>query len=212
MSETSYNGWPASKDPATIDVVPLTVDGVAFVGGVRKGDVETVLTYVIKQFHHRVQALQDPGCWGWFFKPDANDPSLLSCHSSGTAVDANAPKHPNGVEATKNFTAKQIAEIHTILAEVPELAETVHWGGDWHYPSLVPDPMHWEIHDHDTAQLARVATRIKENAMQKPTRVQQARQYLQHAVELLEATPKDRVVVHQEAKVIKAAAEKLPPR
>jgi hypothetical protein len=166
MNTTSYNGWPASTDPGTIGVVPFTVAGVNFPGGVRAGDVHLVLHYVLLEFHHRVEPLKAPACWGYSFRPNKNDPNELSCHASGTAADANAPDHPNGVEASETFTPAQIAEIHQILSEIPELDEVVHWGGDWHFADdLTPDAMHWEIHDHDLAKLARVANRIKEKQM-----------------------------------------------
>lgn len=160
---TSYNGWPASVDASSIGVVPFTVAGVPFPGGVREGDVATVLRHVALQFHERVEQLVSPGCWGWSYRPNKNDPSELSCHASGTAIDCNAPSHPNKVEASQSFTKAQIAEIHKILTEIPELADVVHWGGDWHFADgLTPDPMHFEIHDHDLAKLARVAQRIEE--------------------------------------------------
>lgn len=159
---TSYNGAPASTNPKAIKVAPFAVAGVNFPGGVRSGDVATVLGHVVLQHHLRVQPLmKGPGCWGYSFRANRNAANL-SCHSSGTAVDVNAPMHPNGVEAVNNYSSKQIAEIHKILGEVPELAELVHWGGDWHKASgLTPDPMHYEIHTWNTALLARVAARVK---------------------------------------------------
>jgi hypothetical protein len=164
---TSYNGWPASPDPASIDVDPFSVAGVDFPGGVRRGDVATMLGHVVLEFHQRVEPLRTGQCFGHAYRADRNDPSKLSCHGSGTAVDTNSVKHPNGAEAARTFTAAQIAEIHTILAEIPELAEVVHWGGDWHYADgLTPDGMHWEIHNHDLAKLARVADHIR--ALQNP--------------------------------------------
>lgn len=161
MTVYSYNGWPASVDAKAIGVVPFTVAGVSFPGGVRGGDVATVLRYVAQQFNARVEPLESPGCWGWSYRRNRNAANL-SCHASGTAIDVNAPKHPNGVEAVKTFSDAQIKAVHAILSEIPELAEVVHWGGDWHTPALTPDPMHFEIHDHDVAKLARVARRIEE--------------------------------------------------
>ena len=160
MTAYSYNGWPASVDAASIGVVPFVVAGVPFPGGVKGGDVFTVLHHVAREFHHRVEPLESPGCWGWSYRQNRNAANL-TCHSSGTAIDCNAPKHPNGVEAAKTFADAQIKAVHAILSEVPELAEVVHWGGDWHAPALTPDPMHFEIHDHDLAKLARVAARIR---------------------------------------------------
>lgn len=160
MSVYSYNGWPASVDAAAIGVIPFEVAGVSFPGGVKGGDVWTVLHHVASEFHRRVEPLETPGCWGWSYRQNRNAANL-SCHSSGTAIDCNAPKHPNGVEAAKTFTDAQIKAVHAILSEIPELSEVVHWGGDWHAPALTPDPMHFEIHDHDLAKLARVAARIR---------------------------------------------------
>lgn len=161
MSETSYNGWPASTDRTAIGVKPFAVAGIDFPGGVRAGDASAVLRYVASQWHRRVEPLASPGCWGYSYRQNRNA-NNLSCHSSGTAIDINAPKHPNGVEATSNMSRGQIAEVHEILREIGELSEVVHWGGDWHRTlGLTPDPMHFEIHDHDTAKLARVAARIR---------------------------------------------------
>lgn len=170
MTATSYNGWPASIDAKSIGVAPFAVAGIPFPGGVKAGDVATVLGYVAAQFHRRVEPLVSPGCWGWSYRQNRNAANL-SCHSSGTAIDINAPKHPNGIEASRNFTKAQIAEVHAILSEIPELAEVVHWGGDWHAPTLTPDPMHFEIHDHDLAKLARVAERCRRAAMLKDLNV-----------------------------------------
>lgn len=160
MSPYSYNGWPASVDAASLGVIPFAVAGVQFPGGVLAGDVYTVLHHVAAEFHRRVEPLEAPGCWGWSYRQNRNAANL-SCHSSATAIDCNAPKHPNGTEASKTFTDAQIKAVHAILSEIPELAETVHWGGDWHAPGLTPDPMHFEIHDYDLAKLARVAARIR---------------------------------------------------
>lgn len=163
MSTTSYNGWPASTDRASIGVEKLFVRGVEIVGGVRRGDVALVLGHVLGEFHDRVEPLRNPGCWGYSFRKNRNA-NNLSCHSSATAVDANAPKHPNGIPARRNFSPVQINEIHRILREIEELDEVVHWGGDW---VRVPDPMHFEIHDHDLAKLARVAGRIRAGQTQR---------------------------------------------
>ncbi len=178
---TSYNGWPASTSRSAIGVKPFSVAGVDFPGGVKSGDVATVLGHVALQFHKRVEPLRNPGCWGYSYRQNRNAANL-SCHSSGSAIDCNAPAHPNGIEASRNFSAKEIAEVHRILAEVPELADVVHWGGDWHAPNLRPDPMHFEIHGHDVAKLARVATRIKHYSPERQeapmNHVEQARQEL----------------------------------
>lgn len=157
MTEQSYNGWPASRQ---LQTRALTVGAVTFFIA-DNDDVETVFSYVLGRFDREVEALQRGQCWGYNYRPNVNRPTVLSCHSSGTAVDANSAKHPNGVLATRTFSHAQIDTIHMILAGVDELAEVVHWGGDWMPPSLTPDAMHFEIHDHDLAKLHRVAERIR---------------------------------------------------
>lgn len=151
---TSQNGWSASPDLPTR---PLVVDGVAFIPGIRDDDdVATVLGYVLTQFHERVEPLRNPGCWGFSYRPNRNDPTSLSNHSSGTAVDANAPAHPNGVPTAQTFTPTQIAEVHQILAEVDH---AVRWGGDY---TITPDSMHFEINTNPTT-LREVAARLEDD-------------------------------------------------
>ncbi|WP_248582615.1 M15 family metallopeptidase [Nocardioides sp. InS609-2] len=148
----SQNGWSAG--PGMI-LRPLVVGGIAFVPGIRHDDdVHTVLGYVADQFHTRVEPLRNPGCWGYAFRENRNDPNALSNHASGTAIDCNAPAHPNGVPTNRTFTPKQVAEVHKILAEVDH---TVRWGGDY---TGTPDAMHFEI-DTTPARLAAVADRIR---------------------------------------------------
>lgn len=156
--EHSYNGFPASRNPREINVVPFAVDGVTFVGGVREGYVHTILHHVVTQFDNRVEPLmRAPGCWGWSYRQNRNS-NNLSNHSSATAVDVNAPKHPNGVPTSRTFSRKQINEMHTILREIEELDEVVKWGGDY---NGTPDAMHFEMLTNETAKLKRVVERIE---------------------------------------------------
>jgi hypothetical protein len=154
---TSYNGWPASDDPDVIDIDPgFTRQGCAFPGGVKAGDVSTVLGYVVNQLVARVEPpLTDPGtgapgygCWGYSYRANVNNPSTLSCHSSGTAIDWNAPAHANGASGT--FSDAQRATVYEILAECQG---AVQWGGDY---TGTPDEMHFEIIT-DAGTLAGVA-------------------------------------------------------
>ena len=155
MTEHSQNGWPAS---AHLPLRPLVVNGVSFAPGIRDNDdIEVVFRYIAEEWAKHVEPLQSPGCWGFSYRENRNA-SNLSCHSSGTAIDINAPRHPNGIEASSSL----IATVHPILSSVTELASLVHWGGDWHRSnSLTPDPMHFELHAYDTAMLRRVADRIR---------------------------------------------------
>jgi hypothetical protein len=145
---TSQNGWPAG-DPAVLDK-GFAAAGVTFPGGVRGGDVETVLGYVAAQFHARVEKLVPGWCWGYNYRPVKGSTSL-SNHASGTAIDCNAPNHPLGEKNT--YSAAQRDEIHRILGEV---SGVVRWGGD--YDGRV-DEMHFEI-NAGAAAVASAASKL----------------------------------------------------
>ena len=153
---SSYNGFQASKNPHDIGVtVTFKAAGVAFPAGVKSGAVATVFAYLADQYHKRVEPLEVPGCWGYYFKASANSAALISCHSSGTAVDFNAPKHPNGKKGT--FTKAQVAQIRAIQ---DELGGVVYWGGD-SWGGGTTDEMHFEIKTGVTeAQVRAVADRL----------------------------------------------------
>jgi hypothetical protein len=88
--------------------------------------------------------------WGYTYKANVNNPSQLSCHASGTAIDWNAPDHPNGSSGT--FTNSQVTTIYTILAEVEG---AVSWLQGY-------DEMHFEI-CVSAGTLAGVAARLGTN-------------------------------------------------
>lgn len=162
---TSYNGWAASPNPAAIDIDtawsvlgsrPFASGG--FPGGVKSGPVATVFRHLVTRLHNEVEPMMtDPtsgqigyGCWGYGYRANVNNPSVLSCHASGTAIDYNAPRHPNGTSVGRNggggWTAEQAAKIRGILAD---LGGVVRWlSGN--------DPMHFEINASADA-VARVA-------------------------------------------------------
>lgn len=157
---TSYNGWSAATGWTVGNgkLAPLVVAGEPFSPGVRAGDVHTVLQYVAQQLHNRVEPVYAPGFhaaddWGYSYRINRNA-NNLSCHASGTAIDYNATRHPNGKSGT--FTAAQVREIRKILAEVG----VVHWGGDF---TGTKDEMHWEIAG-TAAQVAAAAAKIRGGA------------------------------------------------
>lgn len=170
MPRFSQNGWFASPNPSELAVTPLVVGGASFAPGVRAGDVHTVLGYVATQVHERVEATIPGHCWGYSFRDNANDPNSLSNHSSATAIDYNAPEHPNGVPASRTFTAAQIGVIHEILNDVDHV---VRWGGDY---TGTPDAMHFEI-NASVGQVAEVAQRLRNEAL-----LNQPRPRVEHAI------------------------------
>lgn len=159
---SSYNGWPASADSGSIGIDrDFEVAGVEFPGGVRAGDVATVLGYVADQIHRRVEPIVPGWCWGYEYRANVNNPSTMSCHASGTAIDYNAPNHANGTSTGPSggggWTGAQYDEINRILAEVDHAV-------DWLTSN---DPMHFEI-DVDAGELARVAASLPGNEDDMP--------------------------------------------
>jgi hypothetical protein len=140
---TSYNGWSASPNPTEFGgLTQIVVAGENFPPGVRAGDVATVFQYLAEQLHKRVEPIvradwHQGDDWGYSFRPNVNAPSTLSCHASGTAIDYNATRHPNGKRGT--FNAEQTATIRRILTE---LRGVVEWGGNF---KGTADEMHFEI-------------------------------------------------------------------
>lgn len=161
---TSYNGWPASSSASAIGINTRwePIPGHPFPGGIKGGDVEVVFNYLVRQLDARVEPIEEYRAgdeWGWYYKYSANSPNLLSCHSSGTAIDYNATQHPNGRRGT--WTSRQIAEIRKIQYE---LGGVIRWLYD---SSRTPDEMHFEIRGSTSAVRA-VANRIRQSGGQPP--------------------------------------------
>ena len=135
-SGSSYNGWPANSDKNAIGIVPFgDLVGLPFPGGIKSGDVATVMAYVASQFHYRVEAVIEGWDWGYTYKANANNPNQLSCHASGTAIDVNAPMHPNGSSGT--FSNAQEGEIYAILDEVQGAVDWLHGYDEMHFEICV---------------------------------------------------------------------------
>lgn len=154
---TSYNGWPATQSGAGIDT-SFSAAGVKFPGGVLAGDVATIFRWLADRLN-TIEPVVPGWCWGWEYRPNVNNPSTLSCHSSGTAIDWNAPNHPNGARGT--WSASQVAAIRGWLGE---LGGVVAWGADF---SGTKDEMHFEI-EATAAQVATVAARLARDSGKTP--------------------------------------------
>lgn len=154
---SSYNGWPADRNPDVIDVGDFRYRNRPFPAGVKRGDVAVVFTYLVNALATRVEPFNDGyGMWGFNYRANVNNPSSLSCHASGTAIDWRAPDHPNGVSGT--FTAAQYAEIGQILQELDSVVR--HLRGY--------DEMHFEIRG-SAAQVKAVADKIRYGTVGKYT-------------------------------------------
>ena len=133
---TSPNGWPASEDRQAIGIQSFAIPGTKLKIACAK-DVAPILVAFCKEFHELVEPIDQGQLddWGYAFRMTRGSDKVLSNHSSGTAVDLNALKHPLGKSNTFN---KEQCNIITLLITKYGLA----WGG--HYKKR-KDEMHFEI-------------------------------------------------------------------
>ena len=89
------------------------------------------------EFHELIEPI-DEGTfddWGYAFRMVRGTTDKLSCHSSGTAIDLNATKHPLGKAGT--FPAEKVPMIRALAKKYG-----LKWGGDF---KSRPDDMHFEV-------------------------------------------------------------------
>ncbi len=174
----SYNGVPATDTGAGIDqnfTIPWNGQSISFPGGLLDDpDLKTIMTYYHQQLWARVEPPDDApsyrydvaGFWGYEYRQNRNA-NNLSCHSSGSALDNNAVRHPNGdassYTAAQQATIAQIidAELDCVLtAGIPGLVgpsgRPVGWSA-----GATPDFMHVESTDNDRGHWAAVASKIR---------------------------------------------------
>jgi hypothetical protein len=153
VTTTPY-GWPTSPNPANFGGLDNRevpgAPGVHLAPGIRAGDAAEVAFHFAAQFHEHVEPLHAGWCWGFAYRPNTNNPRVISEHA-GAAFDLNAPEHPNGKRGT--FSAEQVGVLRALLAGYEGL---IGWGGDF---EGTDDEMHFEIR-HDPAKLAAVAARL----------------------------------------------------
>jgi hypothetical protein len=132
---TSYNGWPASKDQDEIGIKCYKVEGTNLKLRCAQ-KVEPLLLNFAKEFNELIEPLEGGALddWGYCFRDVRGVPGKLSNHSSGTAIDLNASKHPLGKVGT--FDAAKVPMIRALAKKYGLI-----WGGDW----TRKDEMHFEI-------------------------------------------------------------------
>lgn len=136
MSLTSYNGWPASKDQAEIGVKPYPVKGTNLKIRCAAGAGELLAAFAA-EFHELIEPIDEGGLddWAYAFRMVRGTTDKLSCHSSGTAIDLNATKHPLGKVGT--FDAAKVPMIRALAKKYG-----LTWGGDYRNRK---DEMHFEV-------------------------------------------------------------------
>ena len=133
---TSPNGWPASEDRKAIGIQSFAIPGTSLKIACAK-DVAAILVAFCKEFNELVEPI-DKGQlddWGYAFRMTRGSNKVLSNHSSGTAVDLNATKHPLGKSNT--FTKEQTNTIQLLLVKYG-----LAWGGNY---KKRKDEIHFEI-------------------------------------------------------------------
>jgi hypothetical protein len=133
---TSPNGWPASEDRKELGIETFTVPGTKIKFACAKA-VAPLLVNFAKEFHELVEPIDQGQLddWGYAFRMTRGSEKILSNHSSGTAIDLNAIKHPLGKSNT--FTREQSNMIILLITKYG-----LAWGGN--YKRRI-DSMHFEI-------------------------------------------------------------------
>lgn len=133
--ETSMNGWPRHPDPSTIRCFWYQVPDTKIRLRVQE-EAAPLLIAAARKWDLYVEPLREGWCWSYNYAIIPGT-SLWSNHSSGTAIDLNAPKHPMGVPTSKTLTFQQRRRVVKIAKRYG-----LRWGGNW---STTPDAMHLEM-------------------------------------------------------------------
>ena len=136
MSLVSYNGWEASKEPAHIKIKSYAIPGTSL--KIRCAEaVAPLIVGFCKEFNELIEPLDGGQLddWGYAFRMVRGTTDKLSNHSSGTAIDLNATKHPLGKIGT--FPAEKVPMIRALARKYG-----LFWGGDYQKRK---DEQHFEI-------------------------------------------------------------------
>lgn len=162
MSLCSQNGWRVLDRE---DLTWFTAAGQRFAAA--NADVATIFAHVINRFHAEVEHIKGPVLDDWSFavRNVRGSSTQISNHSSATAIDLDALKHPRGVRGT--FSAEQARRWRAIAYSVTDQSgdRVLRLGMDY---TVVPDDMHVEIAAgarsvHQAAEKIRAARRAQED-------------------------------------------------
>jgi hypothetical protein len=133
----SQNGWTASKVRDEIDIESFLIPGTKIKLACNKA-VAPLLVGFAAEFHELIEPIDEGGLddWGYAFRDVRGVPGKLSNHSSGTAIDLNATKHPLGKAGT--FPAEKVPMIKALAKKY-----SLTWGGSDNWRRK--DEMHFEI-------------------------------------------------------------------
>lgn len=148
---TSQNGFLALES-GSFALHKWVIPGTNRTFNMRGGSAGFILAHFILWFSETVErigiGIWDD--WGYAYRP-VRSSTDLSNHSSGTAVDLNATKHPLGAVNTFKIKAKLAIQARLLM-----YAGTIRWGGDYFNRK---DEMHFEI-NASLSKCERVAKRL----------------------------------------------------
>ena len=132
----SQNGWTASKVRADIGIESFSIPGTKVKLACNK-DVAPLLVGFAAEFHELIEPIDEGGLddWGYCYREVRGSTTALSNHSSGTAIDLNATKHPLGKAGT--FPLEKVPMIQALAKKY-----SLTWGGDYRGRK---DEMHFEV-------------------------------------------------------------------
>jgi len=133
----SANGWTASKVRAEIDIESFLIPGTKVKLACNKAVAPLLVGFAV-EFHELIEPIDEGGLddWGYAFRDVRGIPGKLSNHSSGTAIDLNATKHPLGKAGT--FPAEKVPMIKALAKKY-----SLTWGGSDNWRRK--DEMHFEV-------------------------------------------------------------------
>lgn len=141
----SQNGWPASDNPAAINIITVAVP---LKNGTKRMQVAAgiapAMIEMLKWWDENVEPVTELGSYNFREIRGYEGKSIISNHGSGTAIDINASKHPLGVRGT---VPALIAA--RLVAKATSLG--LRWGGT--YKSRADD-MHFEAFSPTLAAVA----------------------------------------------------------
>ena len=132
----SQNGWVASEDQNAIGIKSFAVPGTNIKLRCAEKVAPLLVTFAA-EFHAHIEPIDEGALddWGYCFRNVRGASDKLSNHSSGTAIDLNATKHPLGHAGT--FTPMQTVMIQALCKKYG-----LTWGGDYKNRK---DEMHFEV-------------------------------------------------------------------
>ena len=142
---TSANGWPASEDQAAIGIKSYKVPGTNL--KIRCAEkVAPLLVHFAAEFNELIEPIEGGTFddWSYAFRKVRGSETVVSNHSSGTALDLNAIKHPLG--SVNTFSAEKVPMLDALVRKYGLRAGKDYKGRK--------DPMHYEVNLNATKSAA----------------------------------------------------------